>query len=251
MTDETNSLSRSISIALVEDEKPFQDMLSRYIEQYAHEFQLPLNIHIFSNGPEFLDSFHNQYDLVLLDVVMPGMTGFDVAHTIRENKSTVSIVFITSMVQYAIRGYEVGAVDYILKPLEYELFRNKFKRILSNVRVDSRFALESAGKIIYVDLADITYIESDKHYALWHGVSGGMRTRHTIRSLATQLESRGFALARTSLLVNLNYVVRATADTVWVAQPTATDPRHSEALPIARAYRTSLRDRLTQFYCKK
>ncbi|WP_418969526.1 LytR/AlgR family response regulator transcription factor [Alloscardovia omnicolens] len=236
-----------LNIAVVEDEPQFQEMLKTYITRFSQEHGTPIHLTIYSTGTDFLDDFHDQFSLVLLDVVMPGSTGFDVAHTIRQMQSRVCLVFITSMAQYAIRGYEVDAVDYILKPLEYEVFSNKFTRILRNVHTDNKFPIENGAEITYISLSDVSYIESDKHYVIWHCEGGNVRTRHTVRSLASQLEKYGFALIRTSLLINISCVVRSTPDTVWVQTPQAQGESTIEALPIARSFRSSFRDQMARF----
>ena len=93
-----------------------------YIEQYAKEKNRDIRTETFCDGSQLLEHYHSQYDIILLDIEMSELSGMDTAREIRKTNQDVVLVFITNMAQYAINGYEVGALDYVLKPLNYYTF---------------------------------------------------------------------------------------------------------------------------------
>ena len=109
-------------IAIVEDEQACADTLQKYLQQYGQEFSQELDVTQYENGAVFLWEFRSQFDIILLDISMPVMDEMETARQIRKIDSDVVLLFVTSLSQYAIRGYEVNAMDYILKPVSYFAF---------------------------------------------------------------------------------------------------------------------------------
>lgn len=81
----------------------------------------------------FLAVYNGDYDIILMDIEMPGTNGMDAAEQIRKRDAQVVIMFITNMAHYAIKGYEVGALDFVLKPIQYLNFANKMDRAMQLV----------------------------------------------------------------------------------------------------------------------
>jgi DNA-binding LytR/AlgR family response regulator len=122
-----------VRIAIVEDEAVYQRQLREYLNKYQDEFHCALQISVFDSGISFIHSFSSQFDIILLDVAMPYIDGIETARRIREMDTEVVILFVTNQAQHAIRGYEVDALDYILKPISYFAFSQRLKRALSRV----------------------------------------------------------------------------------------------------------------------
>ena len=120
-------------IAIVDDEKIFTDQLEEYMVQYQKENPAEFQVEVFHSSIGFLETFQKDYDLILLDVEMPGLNGMELAHKIREVDEQVVLMFITNMAQYAIHGYSVGALDFVTKPLNYYTFAMKLTRALKRV----------------------------------------------------------------------------------------------------------------------
>ena len=112
-------------IAIVEDDCNFIEELQSYLGQYASEEKQTFEISVFHDGAEILENYEPKYDLILLDVEMPKVNGMDAAEKIREMDESVVLMFITNMAQYAIRGYSVGALDFVMKPITYYTFSMK------------------------------------------------------------------------------------------------------------------------------
>lgn len=104
-----------INVAIVEDEDSQVQVLYEYIERYSHESGSKYSYKRFRDGYEFIENYRQEFGVVLLDINMPHLNGMDAAVMLREKDKNVSIVFITSLVQFALRGYEVDAVSFMKK----------------------------------------------------------------------------------------------------------------------------------------
>ena len=108
-----------IKIAIVEDEAMYAKQLEEFLHQYEAENHEAFDITIYSDGDQIVNKYKSQFDIILMDVEMKFMDGMSAAEEIRKMDSEVVIIFITNMAQYAIRGYAVDALDYVLKPVSY------------------------------------------------------------------------------------------------------------------------------------
>ena len=117
-----------IRIALVDDELEQLEQFHQYLAQYQEERQVEVEAVDFPDGDEFLERYQTPFDIVLMDVQMRFLDGMTTAERLREMDPAVIIIFITNMPQYAIRGYAVDALDYVLKPLSYFAFAQRLDR---------------------------------------------------------------------------------------------------------------------------
>ena len=120
-------------IAIVEDERTFSEQLQEFLKEYQEEKNIKFKISVFKDGAEILEEYKQIYDIILLDIEMPEINGMETARRIRKTDAEVVLMFITNMASYAIHGYEVGALDFIMKPLTYYTFSVKLTRALRRV----------------------------------------------------------------------------------------------------------------------
>ena len=154
-------------IAIVEDSKDAAAQLEAALRQYAAEYKLPFDISIFYNAVPFLERYTAEWDIVFMDILMPLMNGLDASRILREKDGQVMLIFVTSMQQYAIHGYEVEAADFIVKPIRYPEFKLKFtrsfQRLQSRTMKSVEALLEPCGfarcnNFLLVNLAHVTRI---------------------------------------------------------------------------------------------
>lgn len=227
-----------IHIAIVEDEKEFAQTLQEYIQRYMAETHTAIQADTFHDGMSFLDEYSGKYQIVFMDIAMPHMNGMDTAERLRKVDSNVCLIFITSLAQYAIRGYEVEALDFIVKPVAYDLFKIRLEKAISRIRTADYYTIKTANGLRKIRLSDLIYIESNKHYLYFHTTTETSRMRGTMRDLEGAFEQKGFALISGSLLVNLSYVEEIEGNSVTAG---------GEMLAVARAYKTKFRERLTEY----
>ena len=123
-----------LKIAVVEDQQEVRDELCRFIRQYAAENSLQVEVLPIEDGAVIAEHYEPGYDIIFMDVEMPGLDGFGAAEKIRAVDADAVLVFVTNMAQYAIKGYEVDALDYVLKPVNYYQFCTKLSRAVQRVQ---------------------------------------------------------------------------------------------------------------------
>ena len=104
-------------IAVVEDNDAMRAQLCGFIAQYAQESGHQLDVTAFSDGAQLVEPYRPGFDIIFLDIEMPKLGGMPTAERIRRQDPDVVLVFVTNMAQYAIRGYEVDALDFVLKQI--------------------------------------------------------------------------------------------------------------------------------------
>lgn len=228
-----------IHLAIVEDEDLYAKQLSEYLDRYQQENRQELRITRFSDGDEILNGYAGDYDIILMDIQMRFMDGMSAAEQIRKLDSEVVIMFITNMTQYAIRGYEVDALDYMVKPIEYFAFSQKLTRAMNRVKKKERHYVsiptEDGMRKLAVD--DIYYVESQGHAMNYHTSEGIYISRGTMKHLEESLTSYGFFRSGKGFLVNMKYVDGIQKNCCII---------QGEQLPVSRMKRKPFMDALVQ-----
>lgn len=197
-----------IRIALVEDEDiyitSFKDMLSRY--EKSRETSVDLTV--FTDGTEIVEHYSDSFDIIFLDIKMKEMDGMTAAREIRRMDAEVVIVFITNLIQYAIKGYEVDALDYMVKPVSYFAFSQKLDRAISRIRHrdDAYVSVQYENSLKKIKLSDIYYIESQGHAQIFHTVNGEIKIRDKMDDIEKRLRTQDFYRSNKGYLVNMKYV---------------------------------------------
>jgi DNA-binding LytR/AlgR family response regulator len=208
-----------IRIAIVEDEQSHSALLESHIKRYAQEHEIAVSTTVFQNVVTFLEKYAGDFDIVFMDIMMPMMNGMDASRMLREKDGSVVLVFVTSMRQYAIQGYEVSATDFIVKPVAYSEFNLKFTRILSRLpqKQTQDVLVKTDVGIVCLAPSQIRYIEVRGHHSVYHTKTGEYRQYRTMKSIEDALSGEGFARCNNFLLVNLAYVERIDGLTVVVS----------------------------------
>ncbi|BAR05176.1 two-component response regulator [Parascardovia denticolens DSM 10105 = JCM 12538] len=126
-----------LTVAIVEDEPDDARRLDSCLQRYGAERGVDFRLEHFGRPSDFLDSYKARYDLVFMDIEMPGMDGLSAAKRLRQFDQEVILIFVTNLAQYASRGYEVNALDYVMKPMEYQTFERKMDRAVRACRNNS------------------------------------------------------------------------------------------------------------------
>lgn len=205
-----------MKVAVLDDMPADAKRIEDYLRRYQTEQGISLQISTFCSSVEFLERFDGSYDVIFLDIEMPGCDGLEVAHEIREKDESVGLIFITNMAQYAIRGYEVSAIDFMVKPVSYYNFSEKLTKAIRYVQSHSSkdFLLSDEDGIRRIRGSDILYVEKSKDYLVYHTTQGQFRQRGTAKALKEQLQGQPFAECTAGCLVNLGRVSRVGRETV-------------------------------------
>ncbi len=229
-----------LQIAIVEDDAGDSQRLAGFLKRYEEERQQQIRFSLFSDGLSFISDYKPSYDIVLMDIAMPNMDGMQAAHRLREMDGTVCLIFITNMAQYAIAGYEVNALDFLLKPVEYLRFAAKLDKAIENCSLisDRTLLFRTGNDYVRVRLSAICYVKSDKHYAYLVTQEAEYRVRESMKEMEQMLPRERFVRCDNSYIVNLAYVKRINRDSVQVGPYMA---------PVSRPRRKELVNAFTRY----
>jgi len=151
-------------------------------------------------------------DLVFLDVQMPDLNGFEVVDAVA-NEWLPAVIFVTAYDEYAIKAFDVHAIDYLLKPIEPERFRKALSRAtkhgllsLLDERPIDRLVIRTRGKVSFLKPSEIDWIEADGKHARLHTGHETHVVRHTLTRLEQRLASHGFVRVHRSAIVNVDRI---------------------------------------------
>ncbi len=232
-----------IRAAIVEDDKKEMQALRTHMERCSKERGFLYTADCFTDGDAIVENIRNGYDIIFLDIEMPLMNGMDAAEQIRETDKDVTIIFTTHNPNYAIRGYKVQALDYILKPVSYSSFDEVMERAL-------RVRQESGGRYIKVkvrsgtvklDVSKIRYVDVFDHYVCYHTPGGDVKSKTTMREVMEELEGESFFQCNKAYLVNLAHVDGITGNDLVIA---------GEKIPVSRARKKAFLEAMNQYLAR-
>lgn len=201
-----------MDITIIEDEKEQQELLKTFLRKYLNEKMLPYQITTYKNGESFLKEYRQgKADLIFMDIQLGEghENGMEISKALRKIDNDVLLVFVTNMSQFAVEGYSVDAIDFIVKPIQYEPFRMKMEKachlLLSKSHMKNiLISVEGGSKKILA--GDILYVEVSNHDLYYHTKNGEYKVRMTLRNALEQLEGLPFSQCNSCYLVNLHYV---------------------------------------------
>lgn len=196
------------NIAIVEDSHQDANLLREYFARYCKERDVEFNIAHFSSGEQFLDKYRPVYDAVFMDICLAKVNGMDAAALLRRLDKTVLLVFVTNMAQFAVRGYEVEAFDFIVKPVAYANFALKLQRLINRLRLQQggELVVTSGNRIYRIPTAQLKYIEITSHLLVYHTASGNIEGYGNLKEVEASLNPKVFIRCNSCYLVNLKYV---------------------------------------------
>lgn len=229
-----------IRMAIVEDDPTTRQQIQDYATRYFTENHQENSITLFADGMDIAEDYRPMWDIILLDIEMPHLGGMATAERIRQKDPAVVMIFITKMARYAIKGYEVDALDFVLKPVSYAQFAMKLHRALARVsqRTQHYLMLNIAGEQQRVATSEIQYIEVKGHWVYIHLPQKTLELGGSLQQMEQQLAGQPFVRSSNSYLVNLRQVEKVSRDSVLV---------QGESLPLSRGKRAEFLQRLADF----
>lgn len=223
-----------LRIAVVEDDPACAAILREHLDRFSRDSGEELRVVCFSDGMDIVEDYRPAWDIIFMDIEMPHLDGMTAAERIRGIDPSVVLIFITNMAQYAIRGYAVDAMDYVLKPVSYYAFALKMKKAVELIRsrIRASILLPVDGEVRRVPLADILYVEVQSHYLHYHTAQGEYTMTGSLKEVEKQLSGQDFVRCNSCYLVNLRHVtgVRDGAAVVGDAELQISRPKKREFL---------------------
>ncbi len=195
-------------VAMVEDSLEQAEELRQFFARYARENGMECMISHYLEAYRFLDEYRSDYDVVLLDIELPEMNGMRAAERLREKDRDVIIVFVTNMRQYAVAGYSVSALDYIVKPINYFEFEKLMKKVrrVTDARRERDVVLKNAGSVQRISSSQIRYVEVYHHKLIFHMESGMLESWGSLKEVEDMVPKAMFFRCNNCFLVNFKYV---------------------------------------------
>ena len=217
-----------LKIAVCDDDASQKDYLVEIVSAWAQRNRHLAELKPYEDAKTFLFDYAEEkdFDILLLDIEMPGMSGIELAKEVRSGNDTVQIVFITGYYEYFSDGFDVSALHYLIKPADEHKLCAVLDKAVDNLAYRQRSVLlATADGEIKVSLADILYVESENVYMIVHTVHGNYRTRMTLSRFSGQLDETFFKVHR-SFIVGLKYIKKVTRTDVTMT--------NGETVPISR-----------------
>ena len=198
-----------LDVAIVEDDKEYAAILSDYLKRYGSEKGVEFDITVFNEAVSFIEKYRPRFSIIFMDIELPMMNGMDAARQLRQKDCTASIVFVTNMAQFACQGYEVSALDFIVKPVTYADFSIKLDRAVRKAYQEQQreYLINIAGGEYRVYVGDIKYIEVSAHKVIYHMSDGSViNSRNTLSAVEERLKGEGFLRCSKFCLVNPRHI---------------------------------------------
>ena len=210
-----------MEIAIIEDDKTESERIKSYVQKFMDQHGVRCRIYAYTNAESFLDQAKlSQMDLVFFDIRLPGIDGLTAAAKFREQNKPAVLIFITNMTQFAIRGYEVDASDYILKPLIYADFEFKMRRIFPKLAYAARSAdtitVKSTTGTYRIELNKLAYVEIIQHKLFYHTTEGIIEVNDSLSHIEKELLERGMIKCNRCYLVNPELITEIHGKTISV-----------------------------------
>ena len=194
-------------VAIVEDEEAAAKSLSLYLERFGQEVGEGFQIVSYPDPVALLDKYPG-FDLIFMDIRLPHMDGMKGAIKLRERDRCAKLIFVTSMAQYAARGYEVDAMDFMVKPVHYSDFCFKMKRVMNALHMDRSkdLFITHSGGMVRLRSEELLYVEVRGHKLTWHLMDRVIESRGSMDTAREILSSLTFLRPHNSYLVNPRHI---------------------------------------------
>lgn len=234
-----------IKVAIVDDDPLQLNLLNNMITIAGDKIGYSIQSTLFESGEAFLFALEDLPDLniVFLDIQMKDINGMEVARKIRENNQELTLVFITAFVEYALDGYSVNALDYILKPISQEKINSILNRYIDQTPTESTYILVDYQQTqLKLNLDDLLYLEAAKHQTIINLEQESLRVNLPFSHIATLVDER-FIRTHRSYMVNLSHITQLSKQSVRLT--------NNETIPISKRLSKVIQASFVNYYRKE
>lgn len=219
-----------MNVCIVEDEQAQADELKNYIKKYEKLSNESFHITHLFDGLDLVEDYDGSWDIILLDIQMKHLDGMKAAERVREIDKDVIIIFVTSTVQYAVQGYAVDALGYVLKPVSYVQFSQIFDKAVGKLAAKKKrtwIKVADGERQLKIDCDSVYCIESQRNNVIIHTNHEDYVMPGPLKKYEAMLMEHGFSKCHNAYIINLSFVEGVKKEEVLLTN----DKRY----PISRA----------------
>ena len=216
-----------INVAIVEDTLKDAETLKDYTRRAVEMVNETCEITVFNNAVDFLDGYRGNFDIVFMDIELPDINGMDAAKKLRLLDESVVLIFVTNMAQFAVGGYAVDAMDFMVKPVSYENVCIKISRAIKKIesKREEKLVLPGKSGVTVIMIPQIRYVEIMNHRLTFFTTQGTVAAVGSLSKMEEKLSKFNFSRCNNYSLINLNFVTKVEDYTVWLDKETLTVSR--------------------------
>lgn len=236
-------------VLIVEDSPDEAETLRGHLQRYAGETGLRFSIETMSTAFEFVSN-RPEADLIFMDIDLPGINGMEAAEALREDDRSTPLIFVTNLAQYAVRGYQVDALDFMVKPVRYGDFAMRMQRAMRVLERNARqtIAVSTTSGTRVIDVRDLAYVDlrgHDLHYHMGKEVAATsapseLQQRGSVREIEKRLPENEFIKVSQGCLANMAHVSEVRADSILMDD--------GVTLYFSRSRRRECLEKLTRYF---
>lgn len=235
-----------IRVAIVEDETELHDYYGKMIEAWGNARGIRVITTFVENSEEYLFKYDRQniFDIIFLDVCMKDMNGMELAHEIRNFDRNVQIVFLTGNAEYVFEGYEIGAVRYLIKPVEESGLAKALDACMEKLGSsrEDYLTIKYQGENLRLSRSEIVFVKVDGHYLQMRTTDKVYEWKESLKEMVNKLDPARFVMANRSAVVNLEFVDKITREECIL--------ENGETIPVSRGAYGPLNDAFMKYFFK-
>mgnify|MGYP004691041727 CR=1 FL=1 len=235
----------TIRAAICDDEEFFRNELKKFVSEYGNEMDINVSIDLYDNAKELMNNIlskSKEYDLLFLDVEMPGMTGIEMADALRKIDPWVCISFVTSYDAFAIQAFRLDALDYVMKPIKYTQVKHIIEK--ARIQIDYRknaqkaekryLKIKSGYEDVLIDLQNVIYIEKRRNQCVFHKIDEEISCYEPLKNVYERLDNDVFMYIHQGYIANFNYIKEVKKDVVCFGR--------GMEVPLSRKYHDQIKE---------
>lgn len=235
-----------VRVAIVEDETELHDYYGKMIEAWGNDRNVRVITTFIESAEEYLFKYDRQniFDIIFLDVFMKDMNGMELAREIRKFDRNVQIVFLTGNAEYVFEGYEIGAVRYLIKPVEETGLAKALDACMEKLGSSREdfLTIKYQGENVRLSRSEIVFVKVDGHYLQMRTRDNLYEWKASLKEMMSKLDPARFVMANRSVVVNLEFVDKITREECIL--------ENGETIPVSRGAYGALNDAFMQYFFK-
>lgn len=230
-----------INVAICDDEKIQRSIVKEMLIKICEKNNVNIIIDEFSSGKELLDKYKintRKYNIILCDILMDDLNGIDLIRKIRSINSSFQAIIITGSAEYVFDGYDIGALNYLIKPVSIEKLEKEFIRAVKNINstMPWMYSVHANGKRVFINISEVLYFEVNNKTITANLEKEKIDFNMKIKELEAEVKDKNFIRCHRSYLVNANKIEEILLNKLIL--------KNKVEIPIGRSYKSEIKNYL-------